>query len=60
MWKRQELIMNVWHFKEGDTSLTEKLRSGRPSLVEDEDLLEMVEQQPSKSANTLSIELGPS
>ena len=32
------------HFKECGTSLNDKLRSGRPSVVEDETLLEMVEQ----------------
>ncbi len=32
------------HFKEGDTSLKDKPKSERPSVVEDEALLEMVEQ----------------
>ena len=66
LWKTQKLSMNVWHktgsdiFKEGDTSLEDKPRSGKPSVVEDETLLEIVEQQPSTSLCTLSAELGPS
>ena len=48
------------HFKEGDTILQNKPRSKRSSVVEDEILLEMVEQQPSTTTCTLSTELGPS
>ena len=46
-------------FKEVATRLEDKLRSERPSVVEDEALLEMVEQ-PSTSTSTCSAELGPS
>lgn len=48
------------HFKIGDTSLEHKPRSGSPSVVVDESLLEMVEHKPSTSTCTLSIECGPS
>ncbi|XP_052824371.1 histone-lysine N-methyltransferase SETMAR-like [Octopus bimaculoides] len=47
-------------FKDGDTSLEDKPSSGRPSVVEDEILLEMFEQQLSTSTRTLSSVLGPS
>ena len=46
-------------FKKGDISLKEKPRSGRPSVLEDEVLLEMVEQKPSTNIWTLSAEFGP-
>ena len=57
-----EYVVQNWFrcFKEGDTSHKDKPRSGRPSVVEDEDLLEMVEQQPSTSTCTLSTEHSPS
>ena len=37
-----------------------KLRSRRPTVAEDEALLELVEQQPSTSSHTLLAELDPS
>ena len=46
-------------FKEGDTNLKDKPRSGH-SVFEDEALFEMTEQQPSTSTHTLLAELGPS
>lgn len=47
-------------FKEGDTTLQEKPRSGRPSVVDNEVLLEAIQHQPSSSTRALSAELGPS
>lgn len=47
-------------FKEGDASLEDKPRLGRPSVVEDEALFDMVEQQPSTNTCTLLEELCPS
>ncbi|XP_014783721.1 histone-lysine N-methyltransferase SETMAR-like [Octopus bimaculoides] len=47
-------------FKKGGTSLEDRQNSGRSSVVEDEALIEMVEQQPNASTRTLSAELGPS
>ena len=41
------------YFKEGDTSLKDKLRPGRPSIVKSETLLEIVEQQSHTSTCTL-------
>ncbi|CAI9724390.1 Hypothetical predicted protein [Octopus vulgaris] len=46
-------------FKECNISLKDKPRSGRPSVVEDETLLEVVEQ-PNTSTRTLLAERGPS
>lgn len=55
-------VVKNWfrHFKKGDISPKDKPRSRRPSVVEDESLLEMVGQQPSTSTCTLSVELGQS
>ena len=48
-------------FKEGDTSLEDKPRSGRPSTVNNEALRELnFEQQPGSSTRGLSAELGAS
>lgn len=38
----------------------DKSRSRRPSVVEDETLLEMVEQKPNTNTRTLLLERGPS
>lgn len=46
-------------FNEGDTSLQDKPRSGRPSTVDNEALLEAVKNQPATSNRILSAELGP-
>ncbi|XP_052824578.1 histone-lysine N-methyltransferase SETMAR-like isoform X2 [Octopus bimaculoides] len=46
-------------FKECNISLKDKPRSGRPSVVGDETLLEVIEQ-PSTSTRMLSAELDPS
>ena len=40
--------------------IEKKLRSGRLSIVKDETLFEMIEQQPVTSTHTLSAELRPS
>ena len=68
-WNTKEMSTNMWHktcgtkqvrsLKEGDTNLKDKPRPGRPSVVKDVALLEMVEQQSSTSSCTLA-ELGPS
>ena len=50
----------IRHFKEGDTILEDKPRSGRPSVVKDEALLDMVGQQSTISTHALLAELGPS
>ena len=47
-------------FNEGDISLVDKPRSGRPSIVDDETLRDMVKEQPRISTRDLSVELGPS
>ncbi|XP_014787320.1 histone-lysine N-methyltransferase SETMAR-like [Octopus bimaculoides] len=47
-------------FKEDDFRFEEKPRSGKPSVVEDEAFLEMIEQQPITSARTLTVEVIPS
>ncbi|XP_036354569.1 histone-lysine N-methyltransferase SETMAR-like [Octopus sinensis] len=47
-------------FRNDDTSLEDKPKSGKTSIVEHKALLEIVEQQPSTSARTLSAALGPS
>jgi histone-lysine N-methyltransferase SETMAR len=47
-------------FNNGDTSLENKSRSGRPSTTDNEALRELVEQQPGTSTRRLSAELGPS
>ena len=63
MWKAQELLTNTWHktgsnvFKEGDISLEDKQRSGRPSIAEDKALLKMVEQQISIMYSYILTEL---
>lgn len=47
-------------FKNGDTSLNDKLRSGRPSIMDNEALRNLVEEQPSTSTRRLSAETGAS
>jgi transposase len=47
-------------FNNGETSLADLPRSGRPSTVNNEALRELVEQQPQTSTRRLSAELGPS
>ena len=42
-----------WKFKEDDTNLDNKLKSGRPSDVDDETLLKMVEQQSCTTTHTM-------
>ena len=46
-------------FNEGDTSLEDKPRSGRPSMVDNEALLQAVTNQPATSTRSLSAKLGP-
>ena len=47
-------------FKEGDTSLKDKQRSGRPSTTDNEVLRELIEANPSTSTRRLSGETGVS
>jgi histone-lysine N-methyltransferase SETMAR len=47
-------------FNQGDTSLEDQERSGRPSVVNKEEFRALVEQQPSTSTRRLSEELGHS
>lgn len=47
-------------FNEGDTSLEDKKRSGRPMVVNQEELRDLVEQQPTSSTRGLSNDLGAS
>lgn len=66
MWKTKRqltkcLVQNWFRcFKEGYTGLKDKLRSRKPSVIEDGALLEMVEQTPSKRLRILSAEFSPS
>ena len=67
MWKAEELSMNVWHKTSSEVSrkvmmlaLKTNWRSERPFIVENEFLFEMIEQQPSTSTHTLSVEFSPS
>lgn len=51
------MVLNWFrHFKKDYTSLECKLKSGKPSVVEVEVFLEMVEQQSRRSTSTLSAE----
>lgn len=54
-----ELVAQNWfrHLKECDTSLKDKPRSGRSSVIENEHLLEMLEHQIGQGTRTLSTEL---
>ena len=58
--KCQVTVVQNWfsRFKESNTSLKNKTRSGRSSVVEDEASLEIAEYQPSTSTCSLSAELG--
>lgn len=47
-------------FKSGDTSLQDEPRSGRPSVVDDEELLECVKQDPHATTRVLSTVVGAS
>ena len=54
----------VWRwfakFHSGDFSLEDELRSGRPTVVHDEDLMTLVETDPSQTVRGMAEELGVS